>query len=286
MTKPLSDHMDNIIGIDLGGTSIKGGRIEGGRIVRQSQSDTQASLGGDVTMNVLKIVIADLKDKDTRAIGIGVPSIVDRERGIVYNVQNIAGWDEVHMKDELEKEFGIPVCIDNDANCFAHGEKIFGKGKDLKNFVGVTLGTGVGAGVIQNHGLMSDANCGSGEFGELPYLEGKLEDYCASRFFTSTTGRTGYELAVSAREGDIQAIEAFREYGRHIAHLIKIIVLVLDPEAIVFGGSIAKAYDLFGDSILPHLADFPYPKSIENLKIMVSDLKDCGILGAGSLCVR
>lgn len=120
--------MENIIGIDLGGTSIKGGRIEGGRIVRQTASDTQASLGGDITLRVLRDVISDLITDETTAIGIGVPSVVDRDRGIVYNVQNIAGWDEIPLKAILEGEFGRPVFIDNDANCFAYGEKIFGKG--------------------------------------------------------------------------------------------------------------------------------------------------------------
>ena len=76
--------MENIIGIDLGGTSIKGGRIENGRIVKQSQADTQAAKGADVTLNVLKGVISELITDSTKAIGIGVPSVVDRKQGIVY----------------------------------------------------------------------------------------------------------------------------------------------------------------------------------------------------------
>lgn len=278
--------MDNIIGIDLGGTSIKGGRIEGDRIVRQTASDTQASLGGDITMNVLKGVIADLITDETKAIGIGVPSVVDRERGIVYNVQNISGWDEVHLRSELEQEFGCPVYIDNDANCFAYGEKVFGKGKEFKNFVGITLGTGLGAGIIQNHKLLSDANCGSGEFGEIPYHGVKLEDYCGSRFFIRGTDSNGYEMSLKARQGDPEAIGKFEEYGSHLAYLIKLIVLTLDPDAVIFGGAIAKSFDLFGDAIRDNLKDFPYPKSIEKLQILASNQKDCGILGAGSLCMN
>lgn len=283
---PLPDHMKNIIGIDLGGTSIKGGRIEGECIVKQASADTQASLGGDVTMGVLKGVIAELFTEETAAIGIGVPSVVDREKGIVYNVQNIAGWDEVPMKSILEKEFGVPVYIDNDANCFAYGEKIFGKGKGLKNFVGVTLGTGVGSGIIQKGHLLSDANCGSGEFGEIPYMGVKLEDYCGSRFFTRGTDSNGYEISLKARAGEAEAIKKFEEYGAHLAYLIKIIVLTLDPEAVIFGGSIAGSFDLFHEAIRANLSDFPYPKSIERLQIMASEQKDCGILGAGSLCIN
>ena len=170
--------MSNIIGIDIGGTSIEGGRIECGHIISYAKADTQADIGGETTIGVLKGVISQLIDGQTTAIGIGVPSVVNRRTGVVYNVQNIAGWDEVPLKDILEAEFSLPVFVDNDANCFAYGEKIFGKGRDIENFVGVTLGTGLGAGIIHNHRLLSDANCGSGEFGEIPYMNVKLEDYC------------------------------------------------------------------------------------------------------------
>ena len=146
--------MENIIGIDLGGTKIAGGRIENESIVKELSADTKASDGGEVTLNILKNIIGDLINKDTKAIGVGVPSVVDREKGIVYNVQNIKNWDEVYLKSILENEFKLPVKIDNDANCFAYGEKVFGKGKEFANFVGITLGTGVGGGIIQNNRLL------------------------------------------------------------------------------------------------------------------------------------
>ncbi len=277
--------MGNIIGIDIGGTSIVGGRIEESKIVEQVSEDTQASVGGETTFNVLEDVIRKLVNDDTKSIGIGVPSVVDREKGIVYNVQNINDWDEVHMKQKLETEFGIPVFIDNDANCFAYGEKIFGKGREFGNFVGITLGTGVGGGIVHKNHLLADSNCGSGEFGEVPYKDSILEEYCGSRFFTRNYGRTAYEIAMDAAKGDEVAIKIYEEYGRHMAVLVKIILLVLDPQAIIFGGSITQSFDLFKDSMYKHLEDFPYPKSIEKIKILTSDLNNIGILGAGALGV-
>lgn len=277
--------MGNILGIDMGGTSIVGGRIEGEHIAGQIIVDTCAREGGDKTLNILKGFIRQLKTTDTRAIGIGVPSVVDREKGIVYNVQNIRNWDEVHLKSLLEVEFGLPVYIDNDANCFAYGEKIFGKGRNFENFVGITLGTGVGGGIIQDNHLLFDSNCGSGEFGEIPYLDSILEEYCGSRFFTRTTGRSGYEIALKAREGDIESIEIYNQYGKHISTLVKVILLILDPQAIIFGGSISKSFDLFKDSMYENLKGFPYPKSVEKIQILTSDLHNIGILGAGALCV-
>jgi glucokinase len=277
--------MGNIIGVDIGGTSIVGGRIEGNRIVAQVTTDTHAQEGGEKTLDVLKEVVRRLKTTETKAIGIGVPSVVDREKGIVYNVQNIKEWEEIHLKSILEKEFDIPVYLDNDANCFAYGEKIFGKGIAFKNFVDITLGTGVGGGIIQNHHLLSDSNGGAGEFGEIPYLDSILEDYCGSRFFTRTTGQSAYDIARMAREGDRQAINVYNEYGRHMAVLVKIIILVLDPQAIIFGGSISQSFELFRESMYENLKDFPYPRSVAKIQIMTSDLLNMGILGAGALCM-
>ncbi len=278
--------MENIIGVDLGGTTIVGGRIEGESIVEQLALDTNAELGGEVTLDILKRIIRDLFDKDTKAIGVGVPSVVDRDEGVVYNVQNIKNWDEVHLKDLLEAEFDIPVFVDNDANCFALGEKIFGKGKEFDNFVGLTLGTGVGGGIIQNNHLLFDSNCGSGEFGEVPYLDSILEEYCGSRFFPRTAGFSAYEISLKAREGDADAIEIYNEYGKHMSMLVKIVLLIIDPQAIIFGGSIAKSYDLFKEPMYQNLRDFPYPKSVEKIKIITSDLENIGILGAGALCLK
>ncbi|WP_298652912.1 ROK family protein [uncultured Proteiniphilum sp.] len=277
--------MENILGIDMGGTSIVGGRIEGDVIAEQITVDTCAQEGGDKTLNILKELIRQLKTTDTRAIGIGVPSVVDREKGIVYNVQNIKNWDEVHLKSLLEAEFELPVHIDNDANCFAYGEKIYGKGQNFENFVGITLGTGVGGGIIQDNHLLFDSNCGSGEFGEIPYLDSILEEYCGSRFFTRTVGRSGYEIALKVREGDIESIEVYNQYGKHISVLVKIILLILDPQAIIFGGSITQSFDLFKDAMYESLKNFPYPKSVDKIQILTSDLHNIGILGAGALCV-
>lgn len=274
----------NVLGIDIGGTSIVGGKVEDGRIVGQSKAGTRASEGGDVSLGVLKSVVAELVDGQTRAIGVGVPSVVDRKTGIVYNVQNIAGWDEVDIRGILEREFGLPVFVDNDANCFAFGEKIFGKGREFSNFVGVTLGTGVGSGIISAGRLLPDANCGSGEFGEVRIGGVKFDDWCGSHFFPDETGMSGAELSALARRGDAKALKAFEEYGRRLSELIKLIVLVLDPEAVIFGGSIAKSFDFFGDAIRANLADFPYPKSMEKLQILASDSNDSGVLGAASLC--
>lgn len=279
-----SSKMKHIIGIDLGGTTIKGGLVAGQKIVAEEVADTRAAEGGEITLNALKGVIRKLKTDETEAIGIGVPSVIDRDKGIVYNVQNIKNWEEVHLKRILEEEFNLPVNIDNDANCFAKGERIYGLGQQFENFVGITLGTGVGGGIIQNGNLLSDANCGSGEFGEMPYLNGILEQYCGSFFFVNHHNSTGYDVARKAEQGDEKALEIMRDYGKHISILIKMIVLTVDPQAVIFGGAITNSLPLFKESMYQHLIDFPYPNSIKKLKILKSELDNPGILGAAALC--
>lgn len=275
--------MEHIIGIDLGGTTISGGLIEDEILLNEVTRKTEAEKGGEVTLNNVKEVIQQLKTTRTKAVGIGVPSVVDSDKGIVYHVQNIKNWEEVHLKSILEKEFSLPIYINNDANCFAMGERIYGLGKNFENFVGITLGTGVGGGIIQKGKLLYDNNCGSGEYGEMPYLDGIIEDYCGSFFFTKYN-TTGYEVMKKVEMNDKKAIQIRNEYSKHLAILVKMIVLSVDPEAIIFGGSISNSFHLFEKEMYNNLVDFPFPNSIKNLKILKSELQSIGILGAAALC--
>ena len=195
------------IGVDLGGTNMRAGRIVGDRLVAQGSAPTPKDAAD---LEALIEVIRSVWDESVVAIGIGVPSVVDREKGIVYNVVNIPHWEEVHLKEILEACFSVPVYVDNDANCFALGERIFGEGKTVDNFVGLTLGTGLGGGIIQNGKLLADANCGSGEFGMIPYQGHILEYFCSGSCFMNVWGVDGKEMYTRAMRKDEQALEAYR----------------------------------------------------------------------------
>ena len=172
-----------VIGIDLGGTEIKAGRIKGEKLVALVTNPTPKTNDERMVVDAIIETIKQIIMPKTEAIGIGIPSVVDVEKGIVYDVMNIPSWKEVYLKYLLEEEFKIPVYVNNDANCFAIGERIYGKGKSFENFVGLTLGTGLGAGIIQNGHLLKDANCGSGEFCVVPYLDNDYENYCSGMYF-------------------------------------------------------------------------------------------------------
>lgn len=273
------------IGVDLGGTNMRAGRVTGGVLVEHKSMPTPKQAEScQETLDALVQVIQSVWNDSVKAIGIGVPSVVDRACGIVYNVLNIPHWEEVHLRKILEARFSVPVLIDNDANCFSLGEHYFGEGREFTNFVGLTIGTGLGGGIIQKGKLLADANCGSGEFGMLPYKDKFLEFYCSGSYFMNVWGVDGKEMYARVLKKDPEALEAYRQLGVHVAAAVKMVVFTLDPEMIVFGGSVAATHELWEDAMWQDLQDFPYPNSMKRLQIRYSTLENPGIWGAVSLC--
>ena len=277
--------MSVYIGVDLGGTNMRAGRVENDCLVAQASERTPKSPKDTAeTIDLLERVIRSVWTPEVSAIGIGVPGLVDRQNGVVYNLVNIPHWDVVPLREILEARFGVRVVIDNDANCFALGERVFGVGRQYENFVGLTLGTGLGGGIIQQGRLLADSNCGSGEFGMMPYRDNILEYYCSGSYFMNIWGVDGKTMYERALKGDAEALEAYRQLGEHIATAVKIVMLAVDPEMIVFGGSVAAAHALFEKSLWENLRDFAYPNSVKRLRIFFSEMENPAILGAASLC--
>ncbi len=274
----------SLIGVDLGGTKVAAGRIDEGELSNTAYKLIPAKSNDprDI-INVVIEVIDRLFDETVLGIGIGIPGLVDREDGIVNDVQNIPSWKEVHLKDILESRFDVPVYLDNDANCFALGEARFGMGKGVDDFVGLTLGTGMGGGIIKEGFLLPDAHCSSGEFGNIPYLDTIYEDYCSGKFFMKQYGLKGEEMAAAAAEGDRLALKAFEEFGIHLANAIKTIKLSVDPKKVIIGGSVAQAGNYFETSMWKSLLDFPFPRAMRDFEVNFSDVKNIAILGAASL---
>lgn len=280
--------MDNekIIGVDLGGTNVRAGLVCNGEVLKVEKALVPKNASS--YMEVVDVIIQTITKvftSDVVGIGFGIPSLVDRIEGIVYDVQNIPTWKEVHLKDLVERSFKVPVFLDNDANCFAIGECIYGKGVGVKDFVGLTLGTGMGSGIIKNGKLMPDENCGSGEFGSVPYKDSIYEDYCSGKFFMDTIGLKGEQVFEKAEAGDIQACNIFKEFGKHVARAIQLIMYSVDPKMIIIGGSIAQSKKYYQEAMLSELQNFPYSKSVENLDIEFATLSQSAILGASALVV-
>lgn len=222
--------------MDLGGTNVRAGLVKDGRIVRLLSEPCKADRPEGEVVDHIASLIGKLITPDVARIGIGVPSVVDAARGIVYNVVGIPSWREVYLKDLLEKRFGVPVYVNNDCNCFALGVSRFGEASAYSDVVCVALGTGVGAGIVIGGELYCGHDTGAGEIGSIPYLDRDYEYYCSSRFFVGrgTTGKEAYERALA---GDSAALALWHEFGGHIGRLVMMILYAYDPEAIVFGGS-------------------------------------------------
>lgn len=272
-----------IIGVDLGGTNIRAGLVEGGVVTLVNQALLTGKDSLENTITQLISIIAPLIQPGVIGIGVGVPSVVDIENGIVYDVINIPSWQKVELKKILETEFNIPVSINNDVNCFALGEHRYGEAKAFSSFVALALGTGLGAGIIINNALYPGNNCGAGEVGSLPYLDKNYEFYTSSSFFESLHTTTALKAHHAAVRGEEESLQIWNEFGFHLGNAIKAVAYTYDPEAVVLGGSISRAYAFFEDSMKKSLLDFQFPESIKRLKILRSKVDNIALLGAAGL---
>ena len=274
---------DVIVGVDIGGTSIGAGGIVGKKIEKTYSLPTGADRSSEEILETLYEVVEKVMLPETKAIGVGVPGLINADKGEIVKISNIPAWNGLGLIEKLNARFKIPVYMENDANCFALGEKHFGKGQKYKNMLAIALGTGVGGGIIINNKLHSGMFGGAGEVGHMPYKDSIFEAYCGSGFFTKINNTTGKVLFDKAMEGDKHALGLFNEFGHHIGKLITTILYVLAPDAIILGGSISKSFPLFKAGIDEEVANFPFEVMRDVIAIEQSELEDIAILGAAGL---
>ncbi len=277
--------MDNkiILGIDMGGTNIRAGLVNEHKI----KSITSRRVNGkgsikEVLQDVFNLT-DDLIHSSVTSIGIGVPALVDLEEGIVYDAVYIPSWKEVPLKKLMEERYHLPVLINNDANCFALGEFYFGKGKGVSPMIGLTIGTGLGSGIIINKKLYAGKNCGAGEFGMVDYLDKCYEYYASGQFFQNVYQMDGEVVFNLAAKSDRRAIKMYEQMGMHLGNAIRMIMYTYDVELIILGGSVRHAWPYFSKTMWQQIKTFAFKRSIERLKIEISELQNSGILGAAAL---
>lgn len=271
-----------ILGVDLGGTNLCVGLVDNDTVIKTVSVPSFApSATMEETLEYLAEQISGLMSHDVTKIGIGVPSVVDVDKGIVYDAANIPSWKEVHLKGFLESRFGVPVNVNNDANCYAMGAYgTYPADAKPESLVTITLGTGIGIGVVDHGRLICGVNCGVGEIGYLDYKDGCLEEYCSRQYF-DRLGVKAHEVAEAAKEGDRNAIEIFNEFGRNIGHALMILMYAYDPSHIVLGGGIANALPLFRGTMEEYIRDrFPFRSNFEKLQIDVRTGSEIPIIGA------
>ncbi|VAW10558.1 hypothetical protein MNBD_BACTEROID03-1768 [hydrothermal vent metagenome] len=273
----------SIVGVYLDGRNLIAGKVKKGEIVKSITKRVDYNASEDYLIEEVINAINEVIDDEVMGIGIGAPSVVDVEKGIVYSVRQISSWKEVHIKDILENHFNLQVYVNNDANCFAVGEKYFGLAKNYENIVSLILDIGVGAGIIFKGHLYSGTNCGAGEFGSTPYKDHDFEYYCGERYFGEKYGLSSDVLYQRALKKDKIALAIYEQYGRDIGHLIMSIMFTVDPEVVILGGSIARAFPFFEKEIHKTLKTFTYQHSLKKFKILHSENEGIAILGAVAL---
>jgi len=282
--------MGSRIGIDLGGTNIKAALVtKKGRIIKDYETATEAEKGAKIVINNIISAINKVKSGKVLGIGIGSPGPMDYKNGIITNPVNLP-FRNVPLKKIIEKEFSLPVFLDNDANCFALGEAIFGAGKKYQNVVGITLGTGVGGGIIINKKIYH----GRGNAAELGHMtikfdglkarshnHGDIEEYVSARGVRRIFGGSNpYLIYKLALKGNKKAIKKFKEMGYYLGIGLANIIYAFDPDIIVVGGKISNSWKFFSKAMYKTVKEryFAAP-----CPIVKSKLKDAGILGAAAL---
>lgn len=312
--------MSNRIGIDVGGTNVKIALVnEEGGIVYSNSIPTRAEMGYEYTVNSMKEAIYELL-KETKSeasniegIGFGFPGQIDCQRGVVRLAPNIPGWVDIPIADIMEKEFGIPTRVDNDVRCAALGELNFGAGRGCENLICITVGTGIGSGLIVNGKLVRGASNAAGEIGhiKLDMHEGPLcgcgDRGCLEAFASgpsivamaeeyikggkSTKYRelanpeiTPYVVSVAAQQGDPVAKRIFTIMGEYIGFGLASVVNLLNPEKIIIGGGVAAAGDILLNPIKETLVKRAMPISGAAVEIVPAQLGNtAGVIGASLL---
>ncbi|HEU4633130.1 MAG TPA: ROK family protein [Flavisolibacter sp.] len=275
--------MKKVIGIDLGGTNIRGGIVMDNCLSGILQQRIAAHRPAEDVLQQIYEITDDLITDSVAAIGVGVPGLVDATSGTVFDVVNIPSWKEIPLQKLLEDRYQRPVIINNDANCFALGEYYFGQGQGSHSMIGLTIGTGLGSGIIVNGKLYAGNNCGAGEFGMIDYKEQVYEYYASGQYFQNVYNRDGEEVFKSAAEGDKEALTMYTEMGTHLGNAIKVILFALDVDLIILGGSVRKAFPYFSQAMWQSIKSFAFKRTAERLRVKVSELENSGILGAAAL---
>ena len=302
------------IGIDFGGTTIKSAIVQDGAVLARGEIiDTAKSSTSDAIIAELLRVIAAMRQAhpEIDAIGIGLPGFVDSVTGIVHELTNVKGWHEVALVTLLREKTGLRAAIENDANAMAYGEFRHGAAKGALNAICVTLGTGVGGGLILDGRLFRGSRLAAGEIGHMSIdshgprgvygTPGDLETYVGNRQIAERAARlykasrqqrplekcTPAELAALANDGDYIAIALWDAIGTDIGAALADGVWLLNPDTIVIGGGIAAAGDIIIVPIRRTICERTSALFHEELKVVPARLgNDAGIIGAAELALE
>ncbi|CCQ11172.1 ROK family transcriptional repressor [Pseudoalteromonas luteoviolacea B = ATCC 29581] len=273
-----------VLCMDLGGTKLNLAIMKDNVLGDVHRFDVPSQLGKEAfTQFMLNLIEAHLTD-EVYGVAIGVPGLVDSYQGKVLAMTNIPHWRDVPLAKLVKEKTGRKLVLHNDANCFVMGEFSHANLLNKKHIAGVTLGTGLGCGLVLNGQLYLGHQSGAGEIGSLPYKNAKLEHFTSGQFF-QRFGGTGGQYALNALHGDRQAITCFNSFGKHLAAAIEVVILAYSPERIVLGGSVSQSFTLFENALFKELKKRLMLEQFEQLDLFKSTLTYAPLYGAYTLFI-
>lgn len=311
------------IGIDVGGTNVKIALVDdNGKIIYSNSVPTYAKMGYEYTVNNIKQAIKDLMKEtnttpsDIEGIGFDFPGQVDCKTGVVKLAPNIPGWVNVPIAQMIEDEFHIPTRIDNDVRCAALGELKFGAGRGCENFICITVGTGIGSGIVINGKVVRGATNAAGELGHIklqmnggpicgcgdtgcleafasgPAIVAMAQEYIKGgkstkfREMAAVEGGeiTPYMVAKAAEEGDSVAKRIFEIVGEYIGIGLTSVINLLNPERVIIGGGVAESGELLLGPIRKTIKERAMVVAGNAVEIVPAQLgNSAGVIGASML---
>lgn len=294
-----------ILGIDIGGTFIKYGILdETGTVLDKGQMETGSS--GEDILKAIESVKANYQDKGLVAVGVSAPGVIN-DQGYMHTGGAIFDFYDFDMKGVLETRLGLPVFVENDANCAALAEKWLGHAQDHKHSVTIVVGTGIGGGIIINNQIYTGAHYTAGEFGFIVTdstepdtrlsslsLTGSVQSGFIQRYFdlskTQETHLKGFDIFERMLEGDAYAKDAYNGFVHNLALGIFAIIVSLDPGVVLIGGAISNNAQFIAD----------LQNDVQNIKDKHRDMKnivfpkikkckfmnDAGLIGATYLALK
>jgi glucokinase len=306
-----------VIGVDLGGTNLRTALLSpDGEVLDRQKEATQAiegwkSVVSRLTRNVQQLqVVARKKGITVAAVGVGAPGVIQMNKGIVVKSPNFPDWNNLPLKEELEGVLGIPVSIENDANAAALGEQWRGAGRGIESMILLTLGTGVGGGIVLNSQIWQGADGMAGEIGHMTLFpdgrqcgcgnNGCLEMYASARGIVQSYREaldgggaapaaelTSEQIYQAARDGEPVARRVMKDMGRMLGIGIANLINIFNPQMIVLGGGVKDAWDLFIGATREEIMRRAFQVPAERTKIVPSLLgDDAGMIGAAAVALQ
>lgn len=309
-----------VIGVDLGGTNLRTAILSpDGNILDRHKEATHAADGWE---KVVARLIENIKRQrksaiqqgfDVAAVGVGAPGIIQADKGIVVKSPNFPDWNNLPLKDQLEKTLGIPVFLENDANAAALGEQWRGAGRGIRSMILLTLGTGVGGGIILDNKIWHGADGMAGEIGHMTLIPdgrpctcgntGCLEMYSSARgivqSFREELGKTSggvpdqlkqissEQVYEAAGTGNEIAVRVMKDMGRMLGIGIASLINIFNPERIVVGGGVKDAWPLFIGATREEIMKRAFAVPAKRTEIVPSELgDDAGMMGAAAVALE